>query len=332
LKHETVRNVAITAVGAHLPEEILDNAFFENILDTSDEWIRTRSGVVERRRCAEDEATSDLGAMAAREICEMRGIEPGELDMIINATVTPDHLFPSAANLIQWKLGAAEAPSYDLLAACSGFMYGLTQGYAMVACGLYDKVMVLGSEAMSRIMNYKDRSACFLFGDAAAGVLLEPSDEPGIHNLYLGSDGSHFDVLHQKTCGSRMPVSEERLRAGEQYIYMEGREVFKHAVRRMAEVCEIVLGRTGWSTEDVDMLFAHQANIRIVDATVKRLKLDKSRNYVTIDKVGNTTSASIPYGMYAAYKEGKLKFGDKVLLTAFGGGFTWGGAALTWKI
>jgi 3-oxoacyl-[acyl-carrier-protein] synthase-3 len=332
VKRESLRNVGITAIGAHLPEEVLDNAFFESILDTSDEWIRTRSGVLERRRAPEDEATSDLAVRAAQEILDTRGIKPTDLDMIITATVTPDHIFPSTGNLVQSKLGATDVPSYDVLAACTGFIYALTQGYSLVSSGLYDKVLVLGAECMTRILDYEDRSHCFLFGDAAAGFLLEPTDEPGIIELFLASDGSKWTILHQKTCGSKYPVNEERLRRKEHLVYMEGREVFKHAVRRMAQASDLVLERSGWTTDDVDWFFAHQANIRIIDSTVKHLKLDKSKNYVTIDHIGNTTAASIPYGMYEAYKKGKLKKGDKVLITAFGGGFTWGSGTIVWQI
>ena len=332
MESESIRNVGITAVGAHLPDEVLDNTWFEERLDTTDEWIRSRSGIVQRHRLPENEATSDLAVRAAREMLEMRGLEPTDLDMIILATITPDHLFPSTANLVQAKLGATDVPGYDMYAACSGFLYALMQGYTMVKSGIYDKVMVLGAEAMTRILNFKDRDTCFLFGDAAAGCLLEPSDEPGIMDLYLGADGSKFDFLHQKTCGSKYPVNEERIRNGDQYVYMEGREVFKHAVRRMTQASEVVLERSGWTIEDVDIFFAHQANIRIIDSTVKHLKIDKSKNYVTIDKVANTTAASIPYGIYDAYMAGRLKPGDKVLVTAFGGGFTWGGGTITWQI
>jgi len=332
VESKNLRNVGITAVGAHLPDEVLDNIWFEERLDTTDEWIRSRSGIERRHRLPDDEATSDLAVRAAREMLEMRGLEPTELDMIIVATITPDHLFPSTANLVQAKLGATDVPSYDVFAACTGFIYALLQGYTMVRSGIYDKVMVIGAEAMTRILNFEDRDTCFLFGDAAAGCLLEPSDEPGIMDLFLGSDGSKYDFLHQKTCGSKYPVNEERIRNGDQYVYMEGREVFKHAVRRMARASEVVLERSGWTSEDVDIFFAHQANIRIVDSTVKHLKLDKSKNYVTIDKVANTTAASIPYGIYDAYKEGRLKAGDKVLITAFGGGFTWGGGTIIWRI
>ncbi len=326
------RNVAITAIGGYIPEEILDNSFFENIIDTTDEWIRTRSGVIERRRVPAEEATSDLALRAAQEILETRGIGPTEIDMIIVATVTPDYIFPSTGNLLQAKLDAVDVPSYDILAACTGFLYALSQGYAYVSCGLYDKVMVIGAESMSRILNYEDRGSCFLFGDAAAGVLLEPSDEPGIVELFLGSDGSKWSILYQKAGGSKHPSTEENVRLMENKVYMEGREVFKHAVRRMAQASDTVLERSGWTVEDVDWFFAHQANIRIIESTVKHLKLDPAKNFVTIDRVGNTTAASIPYGLYKAYKDGALKPGNKLLLTAFGGGFTWGGATLVWRI
>ena len=329
---DLTRNVAVTAIGGYLPEEVLDNAYFERILDTTDQWIREHSGVRERRKLPENEATSDLAVRAAKEALASRGIEPTELGMIIVATVTPDHLFPSTGNLVQAKLGARDVPSYDILAACSGFLYAFAQGYAFVRSGLYDKVLVIGAEAMTRITNYADRSYCFLFGDAAAAVLLEPSDEPGIIALHLGSDGSKGSILIQKTGGSKYPLTEERVRNKEHLVSMEGHQVFKHAVRRMAKASDIALEKSGWTKDDVDWFFAHQANIRIVDSTVKHLKLDKAKNYVTIDYVGNTTAASIPYGMYDAYKKGKLKKGDKVLLSAFGGGFTWASATLVWTI
>ena len=332
VEFENMRHVAITAVGAHLPEEVVDNAWFVERYDTTDEWIRARSGIRFRRKLPDNEATSDLAVRAAKEILETRGLKPTDLDMIIIATVSMDHIYPSTGNLVQAKLGATGVPSYDVLAACTGFIYALVQGYSMVRCGMYDKVMVLGAEAMSRITNFDDRSTCFLFGDAAAGFLLEPSDEPGIVKLYLGSDGSKGDILCQKAGGSKYPATEERIRNKEHFLYMEGREVFKHAVRRMAQASDEVLERSGWTTDDVDLFFAHQANVRIVDSTVKHLKLDESKNYATIETVGNTTSASIPYGMYAAYKEGRLKKGDKVLITAFGGGFTWGSGTIIWSI
>jgi 3-oxoacyl-[acyl-carrier-protein] synthase-3 len=316
---------AITAVGAYLPEFRLTNKELEKFIDTNDEWIRSRTGIEERRILkGEGLATSDMGAPAVLELCKKRGISPEEIDCIICATVTPDMFFPATANLIANKVGAVNAFSFDLAAACSGFLFALTTGTSFIESGRYKKVVVVGADKMSSIVDY-----CILFGDAAAAVLLEPNNEGnGVMDSILKSDGSGGPFLHMKAGGSAKPSSVETISNKEHYIYQEGQAVFKFAVKGMADVSYDLMQRNGLTADDIAWLVPHQANLRIIDATANRMNLPKEKVMINIQKYGNTTAATIPLCLWDWEK--KLKKGDNIVLAAFGGGFTWGATLLKW--
>ncbi len=322
--------VAITAVGAYLPEFRLTNKELEKFIDTNDEWIRSRTGIEERRILkGEGLATSDMGAPAVLELCKKRGISPEEIDCIICATVTPDMFFPATANLIANKVGAVNAFSFDLAAACSGFLFALTTGTSFIESGRYKKVVVVGADKMSSIVDYSDRTTCILFGDAAAAVLLEPNNEGnGVMDSILKSDGSGGPFLHMKAGGSAKPSSVETVSNKEHYIYQEGQAVFKFAVKGMADVSYDLMQRNGLTADDIAWLVPHQANLRIIDATANRMNLPKEKVMINIQKYGNTTAATIPLCLWDWEK--KLKKGDNIVLAAFGGGFTWGATLLKW--
>ena len=321
---------AITAVGAYLPEFRLTNKELEKFIDTNDEWIRSRTGIEERRILkGEGLATSDMGAPAVLELCKKRGISPEEIDCIICATVTPDMFFPATANLIANKVGAVNAFSFDLAAACSGFLFALTTGTSFIESGRYKKVVVVGADKMSSIVDYSDRTTCILFGDAAAAVLLEPNNEGnGVMDSILKSDGSGGPFLHMKAGGSAKPSSVETVSNTEHYIYQEGQAVFKFAVKGMADVSYDLMQRNGLTADDIAWLVPHQANLRIIDATANRMNLPKEKVMINIQKYGNTTAATIPLCLWDWEK--KLKKGDNIVLAAFGGGFTWGATLLKW--
>jgi 3-oxoacyl-[acyl-carrier-protein] synthase-3 len=321
---------AITAVGAYLPEFRLTNKELEKFIDTNDEWIRSRTGIEERRILkGEGLATSDMGAPAVLELCKKRGISPEEIDCIICATVTPDMFFPATANLIANKVGAVNAFSFDLAAACSGFLFALTTGTSFIESGRYKKVVVVGADKMSSIVDYSDRTTCILFGDAAAAVLLEPNNEGnGVMDSILKSDGSGGPFLHMKAGGSAKPSSVETVSNKEHYIYQEGQAVFKFAVKGMADVSYDLMQRNGLTADDIAWLVPHQANLRIIDATANRMNLPKEKVMINIQKYGNTTAATIPLCLWDWEK--KLKKGDNIVLAAFGGGFTWGATLLKW--
>ncbi len=321
---------AITAVGAYLPEFRLTNKELEKFIDTNDEWIKSRTGIEERRILkGEGLATSDMGAPAVLELCKKRGISPEEIDCIICATVTPDMFFPATANLIANKVGAVNAFSFDLAAACSGFLFALTTGTSFIESGRYKKVVVVGADKMSSIVDYSDRTTCILFGDAAAAVLLEPNNEGnGVMDSILKSDGSGGTFLHMKAGGSAKPSSVETVSNKEHYIYQEGQAVFKFAVKGMADVSYDLMQRNGLTADDIAWLVPHQANLRIIDATANRMNLPKEKVMINIQKYGNTTAATIPLCLWDW--ENKLKKGDNIVLAAFGGGFTWGATLIKW--
>jgi len=321
---------AITAVGGFVPEDILSNADLEKMVDTNDEWIHTRTGISERRILKGiDQATSDLCVPAVLQLCEKRGMLPSEIDCIIVGTVTPDMLFPSTANIICDKVGAVNAWGFDLLAACSGFLYSLTTGAALIESGRYQKVVVVGADKMSSIVDYSDRSTCIIFGDGAGAVLLEPDTEGlGVLDSILKSDGSGKNHLHMKAGGSLKPATNETVARKEHYIYQEGQPVFKFAVTRMADVSEELLRRNQLTGDDIAFLVPHQANKRIIDATAQRIGLSEEKVMVNIQRYGNTTAASIPLCLWDWEKE--LKKGDLLVLAAFGGGFTWGATLIKW--
>ena len=323
-------HAAVTAVGGYVPEFRLTNFELEKMVDTNDEWIRTRTGIEERRILKEEgKGSSVLGAPAVLEICRKRGISPEEIDCMIVGTVTPDHVFPATANIACDKLGAKNAWGFDVSAACSGFLYSLTQGVALIESGRYKKVVVAGADKMSAIVDYTDRATCILFGDGAGAVLLEPGEEGfGVQDSLLRSDGSGCQYLHMKAGGSKKPASIETVMAREHYAYQEGQAVFKFAVKGMADISAELLERNGLTGNDISWLVPHQANLRIIDATANRMGLPKEKVMINIQKFGNTTAATIPLCLWEW--ENQLKKGEKLVLAAFGGGFTWGATLVTW--
>ncbi|HVB03017.1 MAG TPA: beta-ketoacyl-ACP synthase III [Chitinophagaceae bacterium] len=321
---------AVTAVGAFVPDYILTNHELEMMVDTTDEWIRTRTGVEERRILkGEGLGTSDLGAPAVVDLCRKRGIDPMEIDLLICCTTTPDFVFPATANIICDKAGARNAWSFDLQAACSGFLFGLTTGAQFIASGMHKKVVVVGADKMSSIVDYTDRSTCILFGDAAGAVLLEPSTEGfGVLDSLLKTDGSGREYLYMKAGGSVRPASVETVAAKEHYVYQEGKTVFKFAVSSMADAAFEIMKRNHLSPEDVAWLVPHQANKRIIDATAHRMGLPQEKVMVNIQRYGNTTAATVP--LCFMEWEDQLKKGDNLVIASFGGGFTWGAIYLKW--
>ncbi len=321
---------AITAIGGYVPEEKLTNADLEKMVDTNDEWIRTRTGIEERRILrGPGKGTSDLCAPAILELCKKRGISPEEIDVLIIGTVTPDMFFPSTANIVCDKIGAKNAWGFDLAAACSGFLYSLTTGAMMIESGRYKKVVVVGADKMSAIVDYADRTTCILFGDGAGAVLLEPNYEGyGILDSILRSDGSGGAHLHMKAGGSLRPSTYETVANKEHYIYQEGQSVFKFAVKGMADVSAELLERNNLTGEDIAWLVPHQANKRIIDATANRMGLTKEKVMINIQRYGNTTSGTIPLCLWDWEKQ--LKRGDNLVFAAFGGGFTWGATLVKW--
>lgn len=321
---------AITAVGGYVPEDRLTNFDLEKMVDTNDEWIRTRTGISERRILkGEGLATSDMVVPAVKQLCEKRGIDPSEIDALIVGTVTPDMMFPSTANVACHKLGAKNAWGFDLLAACSGFLYSLTTGAALVESGRYKKVVVVGADKMSSIINYNDRATCIIFGDGAGAVLLEPSTNGyGVQDSILRSDGSGGNYLHMKGGGSLRPASQETVANNEHYAYQEGQAVFKFAVKGMADVSAELLERNQLTGNDIAWLVPHQANKRIIDATADRMGLSHDKVMLNIQRYGNTTAATIPLCLWDWEKQ--LKKGDNIVLAAFGGGFTWGATLVKW--
>jgi len=322
---------AITSVGGYVPEFRLTNAILETMVDTNDEWIKSRTGVEERRILkGEGLATSDLAVPAVLELCKKRGISPEEIDCLICATVTPDMVFPATANIICDKIGAVNAWGYDVSAACSGFLFSLTTGASLIESGRYKKVVVVGADKMSAIVDYTDRSTCILFGDGAGAVLLEPNTEDeGIIDSLLKSDGSGRNYLHMKAGGSLKPASAETVLAKEHYIFQDGPPVFKAAVKGMADAAYDLLQRNHLTGDDIAWLVPHQANKRIIDATANRMGLSPDKIMVNIQRYGNTTAATIPLCLWDWEKQ--LKKGDKIVLAAFGGGFTWGATLVKWS-
>jgi 3-oxoacyl-[acyl-carrier-protein] synthase-3 len=321
---------SITAVGGYVPETKLTNFDLEKMVDTNDEWIRTRTGIEERRILkGEGLGTSDLAVPAVQEILRKRNIDASEIECIICATVTPDMTFPATANIIADKVGAKNAWSFDIMAACSGFLYALTTGASFIESGRYKKVIVVGADKMSAIIDYTDRATCIIFGDGGGAVLLEPNEEDyGVKDSILRSDGSGRSYLHMKAGGSVKPATLETVTAKEHYVYQEGQAVFKFAVKGMADVSAELLERNNLTADDIAWLVPHQANLRIIDATANRMGLPKEKVMVNIQRYGNTTAATLPLCLWDWEKQ--LKKGDNIVLSAFGGGFTWGATWIKW--
>ena len=323
-------NAAITAVGGYVPEYRLTNAELEKMVDTNDEWIRTRTGISERRILKEEgKGSSDLAVPAVLELCKKRGINPDEIDCLICATVTPDMVFPATANIICDKIGATNSFSFDIMAACSGFLYAVTTGTAFIESGRYKKVVIVGVDKMSSIVDYSDRTTCIIFGDGAGAILLEGVEENiGVMDSLLKSDGSGCRYLHMKAGGSVKPSTVETVLAKEHFVYQEGQAVFKFAVKGMADVSYELMERNNLTADDIAWLVPHQANLRIIDATANRMGLPKEKVMVNIQKYGNTTAGTLPLCLWEWEKQ--LKKGDNLILAAFGGGFTWGATWVKW--
>lgn len=321
----------IIGTGSAAPERVLTNLDLEKMVDTSDEWIRTRTGIRERRVADENTATSDLAAQAARRALEDTNLGIADLDMIMVATVTPDTNFPSTACLVQDKIGAKRAAVLDIGAACSGFIYGLSLARSLIDMGEYGTILVIGAETLTKITDWQDRNTCVLFGDGAGAAILQAGDKNrGILATHLGGDGSLGSLLILPAGGSRLPASHQTVDEKLHYIKMAGNEVFKSAVRAMGDSAVSVLEKVSLSSQDVDLLITHQANLRIIQATAKRIHLPMERVYVNLDRYGNTSAASIPIALDEARRRGLIKEGDTSLLVAFGAGFTWGSAVIRW--
>ncbi len=326
-----MKGTKVIGTGSYLPEKILTNADLEKIVDTSDEWIKTRTGIKERHIVADNEAASDLVVNAARKAMEMASIDAKEIDTIVVGTISPDTPFPSTGCWVGTALGIEGVPAFDVSAACSGFLYALIVADSLIKAGTAKRVLVGGVEVLTRITNWNDRTTCVLFGDGAGVVILEESDDDsGILSSYWGADGSLGDLLIQQAGGSRMPASHETVDKNLHTIYMKGNEVFKHAVRMMALAAEKALERANVKPDEISLFIPHQANIRIIEATIKRFGIPREKTMITIDKIGNISSATIPISFDLAVREGRVKKGDLVLLDAFGGGFTWGAALIRW--
>ncbi len=323
-------HAAITAIGGYVPTDKLTNQDLEKMVETNDEWIRTRTGIAERRILKESgKATSDMVAPAVLELCKKRGIDPTEIDCLIVGTVTPDMVFPSTANLVCHKIGATNAWGYDLSAACSGFLFALAQGASLIESGRYKKVVVCGADKMSAIVDYTDRATCIIFGDGAGAVLLEPTEEQmGFMDSILKSDGSGGQYLHMKAGGSLKPASVETVANREHFAYQEGQAVFKFAVKGMADVSAELMEKNNLKAADIAWLVPHQANLRIIDATANRMGIGTEKVMINIERYGNTTAATIPLCLWEWEKQ--LHKGDNIILAAFGGGFTWGAIWIKW--
>jgi len=326
----TKLTAAITAVGGYVPETRLTNADLEKMVETNDEWIKSRTGISERRILKEPgKASSDMAVPAVLEILHKKNLDPKDIDCIICATSTPDMVFPATANLIGHKIGATNAWGFDLAAACSGFLFALSTGAMYIESGRFKKILVVGVDKMSAIVDYTDRATCIIFGDGAGAVLLEPSTNGfGVHDSILKSDGSGGEFLHMKAGGSLRPATAETVAAREHYAFQEGKSVFKFAVKGMADVSAELLERNQLTGNDIAWLVPHQANLRIIDATADRMGLSKEKVMINIQKYGNTTAATLPLCLWDW--ENQLKKGDKLVLAAFGGGFTWGATLVSW--
>jgi 3-oxoacyl-[acyl-carrier-protein] synthase-3 len=326
-------SVFIRAIGVHTPEHKLTNAELSKMVDTSDEWIKTRSGIAERRIAAPGENPSDMGAKAAALALERAGLTPADVDLLIVATMTPDVPFPSTACLLQAKLGLRrDIPCFDVSAACSGFVYALQVAKDMMRSGAYRRTLVVGSEKLSSVVDWSDRTTCVLFGDGAGAVLLEttPEKNVGLLGNLLGADGNNAELLHCAGGGSAAPATADSLRDGKHFLRMNGKEVFRHAVRVMAESCERVLAKCDVKSEQVAWFIPHQANSRILEAVASQLNVSLDRFPSNLERYGNTSAASIPLALEEAWKDGKIKHGDLVLIVAFGAGLTWGATLLRW--
>jgi 3-oxoacyl-[acyl-carrier-protein] synthase-3 len=326
----TTRHAVIAGVGSRLPERVVSNGWFESLVDTSDQWIRERTGIAQRHFAADGETTSDLAVHAARAALDAAGVAPEQVDLIVCATLSPDTPIPATAVWVQRKLSIG-APAFDVNAACAGFSFAVSTGTAFIESGAAETVVVIGAEVLSRVLDFTDRSTCVLFGDGAGAVVLRPSDRPGIIGSTLGSDGRFAEILIIPAGGTANPASHETVDAHDHSIRMpRGREVFKRAVVEMANACRSLLEKSGYTADDVDVLIPHQANARIMIAVADRLGIPMERAVVDVEEVGNTSAASIPIALDRAWRAGRIGEGDIVLLTSFGAGLAWGANLVRW--
>ncbi len=326
-----MKKTKIISTGSYLPEKILTNFDLEKIVDTTDEWITTRTGIKERHIAAENEATSDLILKAAKKALEKANLQPKDIDGIIVATITPDNAYPSTACWVQKDLGLEGIPVFDISAACTGFIYALIIADSLIKSGTMKRILVAGAETLTKFTNWTDRTTCVLFGDGAGVAILEESDdESGILSHYWGANGDLGELLIQPAGGSKMPPTEETVKNRLHTVHMEGNKVFRWAVRYMQEAAEKALKKAGLTGEDIDLFIPHQANLRIIDQTIKYAKISPEKTYVVIDKIANISAATIPIALDMAVEEGRVKKGDILLFDAFGGGFTWGAVTVRW--
>jgi 3-oxoacyl-[acyl-carrier-protein] synthase-3 len=325
------RYAAITGWGMAVPERVLTNADLERMVNTSDEWVRTRTGIRERRIVGPGESTSTLSTEAGRRAIAQAGLAPADIDLIILATCTPDRPFPATSCTVQANLGIPRAAAFDLAAACSGFVYGLNVATSMIRSGAAHTILFIAADIFTHYINWNDRNTCVLFGDGAGAVVLQPSEAPyGQLSSVLGASGKDEDLMAVDAGGTRMPATPELLEQGRQYVYMQGREIFKLAVRGMGDSSLQAIAAAGITIDEINLVVPHQANLRIIEATAKRLDLPMERVFVNLDRYGNTSAATIPIALVEAAEQGRLKDGDNVLLTAFGGGLTWASAVVRW--
>ena len=323
----------IVGLGSYLPERVLSNQDLEKMVDTSDEWILSRTGMKERRIAASDESTSDMGYHAAQKALEAAKLDPKEIDLVLFATITPDYSFPSTACLLQNRLGAENAVAFDVQAACTGFLYALSTAKAYIESGAYSNILVVAADKLSSIIDYTDRNTCILFGDGASACVVQDTREGfSIENVTLGADGAQSGILGVPAGGSKKPTTEETVKQGLHYLHMEGKEVFKHAVRRMGSAVESCLSQAGLSREEISWLVPHQANIRIIDSLAKRFEVPKEKVFLTIHKYGNTSASSVGIAFDELLREKDVKRGEHIVLFAFGAGLTWGAATLTCEV
>ncbi|TMG56212.1 MAG: ketoacyl-ACP synthase III [Chloroflexi bacterium] len=325
------KNAVITGWGYYAPSRVMTNADLEKIVDTSDEWITSRTGIKERRIAAEGETTSSLAARAARAALDKARLRAQDLQLVIVGTASPDYLFPATACLVQSEIGATKAGAFDVEAACTSFISALAIARGMIVSGAIDNALVIGAETLSRLLNWKDRTTCVLFGDGAGAAIVEATNASvGIESTVLHGDGSKGELLMVPAGGSKLPASADTVERGMHFISMAGGEVFKLAVKSMADAAEEAIADAGLTLDDIDLMIPHQANIRIIDGVAKRLRFPSEKVFVNIQRYGNTSAASIPIAICEAEATGRLRQGDKVLLVAFGGGFTWGASVLEW--
>lgn len=335
MRNIKIPNVSITGIGMYVPEKKLDNTYFESYLDTTDEWIVKRTGVKTRHIVEKGTPNSDLSLIASRKALEMAGVAPEELDLIVVATITPDKTFPSTACTLQAKLGAGDCGAFDIFAACSGFVYALSMGHGQIALGNADKVLVVGAEVMSSILDYNDRGSCVLFGDGAGAVVIEnaPEDRGRIIDYIIRADGRHGNILHMPAGGSVAPTSMETVKQNMHTVKMEGKKIFKLAIKHMSKLAREMIDRNGLKLDDIDLICIHQANIRIVKGVMSNLGLDMdTKSYNNISRYGNTTAASIPICMHDAFQDEKMRKGDRVLILTFGAGLTYSACLLEWGV